>query len=121
MKSFDLNILAVSEGGEYVLGAKDLHSHACYMIYGILSPGETDRLVKPGKGHEEILCAVTGTITLHTATGEVPLHAGSALHVKEDDSFFLSNPSDQPLVYIMAGGRCCPPESSKGNEYGGGW
>jgi uncharacterized cupin superfamily protein len=106
MKLFDLDRLASSEGGEYVLGAKDLHTQTCYMIYGILQPGETDRLVKPGEGHEEILCAVTGTLMLHTAAGAAPLHAGCAVHVKEDESFHLSNPSDQPLVYIMAGGRC---------------
>jgi uncharacterized cupin superfamily protein len=106
MKLFALDRLASSEGGEYVLGAKDLHTQTCYMIYGILQPGETDRLVKPGEGHEEILCAVTGTLMLHTAAGAAPLHAGCAVHVKEDESFHLSNPSDQPLVYIMAGGRC---------------
>lgn len=111
MKSFDLHGPAVSEGGEYVLAAKDLHSRACYMIYGILGPGEADRLVKPGEGHEEILCAVTGTLVIHTAAGEVPLQAGSALHVEANESFCLSNPSDRPVVYITAGGRLHPHRS----------
>ncbi len=108
MKSFNLHSPAVSEGGEYVLGTKDLHTQACYMIYGILQPGETERLVKPGEGHEEILCAVTGTLLIHTAAGEVPLQAGSAVHVRDHEAFHISNPSDQPLVYIMAGGRRPP-------------
>ncbi|MDQ7785830.1 MAG: hypothetical protein RDU20_23315 [Desulfomonilaceae bacterium] len=116
MKIFDLAELADSSGGEYVLGAKDLHTDSCYMIYGVLAPGEADRLVRAGKGHEEILCSLTGTIMLHTTAGEVPLHRGSAVLVKEDDSFYLSNPSDRALVYVTAGGRC-RPERDRGEWY----
>jgi hypothetical protein len=104
MRSFDLAGLASSFGGEYVLGTKDLHTDACYMIYGLLTEREAERLIRPGKGREEILCAVDGPILMHTKGGEVVLKRGNAIHVKEDDSFFISNPSDRPVVYIMAGG-----------------
>lgn len=108
MESFDLAELARREGGEYVLGMKDLHTHACYMIYGILQPREKDRLVRPGEGHEEILCAVDGPVMIHSEKGVTTLERGHAVHVKEDGSFFISNPSDKAVIYIMAGGHSRP-------------
>ena len=108
MKLFDLEKRATSEGGEYVLGAKDLHTHSCYMIYGILRPGEGDRLVRPGQGHEEILCAVAGALTLHTPSGELRLEPGHAMLLTENQSFHISNSSDHSVVYIVAGGRSHP-------------
>ena len=104
MRSFDLAGLASAFGGEYVLGKKDLDTSACYMIYGVLRAREAERLIQPGRGREEILCAVDGPILIHSKGGEVTLKQGNAIHVKEEDSFFISNPSDRPVVYIMAGG-----------------
>ena len=46
MKFFNVKRLAKEQGGEYVLGMKDLHTHACYLIFGTLAPDERDRLVK---------------------------------------------------------------------------
>ncbi len=108
MKAFDLEKLATAEGGEYVLGLKDLHTHACYMIYGVLQPGEGRRLVRPGEGHEEILCAVEGPIVLHIDSGDMLLERGHAVHIKEDQSFHISNPSDRVVAYVMAGGHSRP-------------
>ena len=105
MKLFDLRTLASTEGGEYVLGAKDLHIQTCYLIYGYLETGESRRLIKPGESHDEILCAIDGPILMHTTRGQITLLPGHAVHVKEDESFFVSNPSDRPAVYIIAGGR----------------
>ncbi len=103
MVPFDLAGLARSEGGEYVLGMKDLQTRACYMIYGVLQSGEKDRLVRPGEGHEEILCAVDGPVTIHSERGNIELEQGHAVHVKENESFHISNPSERAVVYIMAG------------------
>jgi len=108
LKTFDLQSLAATQGGEYVLGMKDLHSRVCYMIFGILQPNEGQRLVKPGAGHEEILCAVEGPITLHTRYGDELLPRGHAIHVKENESFLISNASDEAVVYILAGGQSPP-------------
>jgi len=105
VKLFDLRTLASTEGGEYVLGAKDLHIQSCYLVYGYLEGGEGRRLVKPGEFHDELLCAVDGPILMHTERGEITLPAGHAVHIKEDESFFVSNPLDRPVVYIIAGGR----------------
>jgi len=108
VKLFHLEHLASTQGGEYVLGSKDLHSNACYLIYGVLQAGEGDRLVKAGTGYEEILCAVGGPLVMHTKHGKIMLPRGHAVHVKQDDSFLISNPSDQPVVYVMAGGTTSP-------------
>lgn len=108
MKLFHLEHLASTQGGEYVLGSKDLHSNACYLVYGVLQAGEGDRLVKAGTGYEEILCAVGGPLAMHTKHGKIMLPRGHAVHVKEDDSFLISNPSDQPVVYVIAGGPTSP-------------
>lgn len=107
-KTYDLKMLAQSHGGEYVLGTKDLHTHACYMIYGVLKPGEEDRIVEPGSGHEEILCAVSGPVVMSLASGPKRLEVGHATHLKEDESFRISNPTDEPVIYMMAGGHSKP-------------
>jgi hypothetical protein len=108
MKLFNVNRLAKEQGGEYVLGMKDLHSHACYMIFGTLSPGEDNRLVKPGEGHEEILLAVDGRLIIESEKGKTVLESGHATHVKEDEAFFISNPSEKTVLYVMAGGHSSP-------------
>ena len=105
MKSFDLAKLATAQGGEYVLAAKDLHSQACYLVYGLLKPGEGGRLIKPGDGYEEILCTITGSLLMELSGGEVALERGHAVHIKPTDSFYVSNPNNDPVVYIIAGGR----------------
>ena len=79
MKSFAVGDLAAAEGGEYVLGAKDLSTHACYLIYGTLKAGEAGRQVKPGHGHEEILCAVLGNLMIHTDEETFKLENGHAV------------------------------------------
>lgn len=105
MKAFDLQKLAQREGGEYVLGAKDLHTQSCYLIYGLLAPGDSDRLIRPGAGHEEILCAVTGSLLMRTRHGDILLERGHAVHVKEDESFLISNLGDAAIVYVISGGK----------------
>jgi len=105
LKLFDLSKLADTEGGEYVLGSKDLHIQTCYLIYSRLQGGEDRRLIKPGESHDEILCAVDGPLLMHTSRGEITLPPGHAVHVQENESFFLSNPLARPVVYVVAGGR----------------
>ncbi len=104
MKIFDLDWLVHAYGGEYALGAKDLHSHACYVVYGILQSGELNRPLRPGKGYEEIFCALDGPVLLRTSSGEEPLEPRHAIHLGQDDSFYISNPSDRAVRYIIAGG-----------------
>lgn len=108
MRSFDLDLYARYFGGEYVLGRKDLHSDACYLIYGRLRGGETDRLVRPGLGYEEILCAAVGALAVSSDGGTVILPEHHAIHLRENESVRLSNPSDETAIYIIAGGKASP-------------
>ena len=108
MKIFDLHELAEKSEGEYVLGLKDLNTHAVYIVYGFLLPGEFGRKVLPGKGHEEILCAVKGEITVNTPEKSFTLKTGEAVHIREDDEWTLENPGDETANYVLAGGH--PPK-----------
>ena len=105
MKKIDIRKRALSsESGEYVLGLEDTGSHACYMIYGVLKPGETGRLLKPGKGHEEMILAMKGDLVL---SGDISgrLEQGSAFHIVGETSAFLENPGSDEAVYIISGGH----------------
>ncbi|MGM0453000.1 MAG: hypothetical protein ACQERN_07535 [Thermodesulfobacteriota bacterium] len=112
MKKIDLKNRAIAaQEGEYVLGLDDTGSHACYMIYGTLRPGEKDRLVKPGKGHEEIVLAMKGEFKL-TGDWEGSVKEGEAFHIAGETSLFLENPGDAQAVYIISGGH-----SSEGHHH----
>ncbi|MDQ1331029.1 MAG: hypothetical protein QG578_1294 [Thermodesulfobacteriota bacterium] len=105
MKKIDVRNRTISSaGGEYMLGLEDTGSHACYMIHGILKPGEKGRLIKPGKGHEEIIMAVKGDLAI---TGDISgrLEQGSAFHIIGETSAFLENTGSVEAVYIIAGGH----------------
>jgi len=105
MKVFELKNTAMnSESGEYILGFQDTGSHACYMIYGFLKPNETGRVVKPGKGHEEIVLAIKGDLEV-TGHSSTILKEGFAFHIKGDHECFLQNKGNVDAVYIIAGGH----------------
>ncbi len=108
-KTFPVRSLCSSEDGEYVLGYRDLDTHACYLIYGELGPQETGRKACPGHGHEEILLAVAGELEIHAADEKMVLHEGEAVHLVEEETFYLSNPSDSRAIYVMAGGHSGEP------------
>jgi len=105
MKTHSLRQLALQADGEYVLGLKDLRTHACYLIYGELQPGEEGRKVCPGRGHEEILLAVIGDLELSGAASKGRLQEGEAIHVKGEETFWLKNPGDSQAIYVLAGGH----------------
>jgi len=104
MKKTDLREEAQKSDGEYVFGAADTGSHACYMIYGVLKPGEKERMISPGKGHEEILAVVSGSLKV---TGQYigALEEGHAFHLAGGNTCFLENMGDSEAVYIVAGGH----------------
>jgi hypothetical protein len=105
MTIFELkNKILKSDNGEYVLGFQDTGSQACYMIYGILKPKEKGRLVKPGKGHEEIVLAVKGNLKV-TGKYSGDLKEGAAFHITGNQKCYLENPGKVEAVYIIAGGH----------------
>lgn len=109
MKIHDVAERTRQEGGEYVLGSKDTGTHACYLIYGTLKPGEEGRLIKPGAGHEELVMATKGTLKVTgpalAPVKEITLNEGSAFHVAGDVECYLKNDTDVEAAYTCAGGH----------------
>ncbi len=105
MKKIDIIKRAYeSESKEYILGYKDTGSHACYMIYGILNPKERGRIIKPGKGHEEIFLILKGAVKV-TGAHNGFLREGEAFHIVGEEECFLENTEDSETVYVISGGH----------------
>ena len=94
----------VDQTGEYILGAEQTGSHACYLIYGTMGPREKERLFRPGKGHEELLLVIKGGLEI---TGHLTgyLNEGQAVHLKGEETCQLENRSDETVVYVVSGGH----------------
>lgn len=105
MKIYDISALALKHNGEYVLGARDLHTHACYLIYGFLKPGEKGRIINPGEGHEEIVCLLRGEVSLYNGFEKISMKQGQALHLKGEDSYMMDNIGQNDAVYVVSGGH----------------
>ncbi len=105
MKVFNVKSLAEDAEGEYVLGLRDLETHAVYLIYGFLLPGEGGRKLRPGRGHEEILCVVQGEVIVQAPRETRSLKSGEAIHLREDDEFYLENKGGKTAYYVLAGGH----------------
>ena len=112
LKTYDCLMRAKAEGGETVLGSKELGTEACYLIYGILEPGQKGRVLNPGPGHEEIIVLVAGVATLVGPDGPQNLKLGEAFYLKGDVSYTLENHQKMPAVYIAAGGH-----SAEGHQH----
>ncbi|MDD3580035.1 MAG: hypothetical protein PHW74_03315 [Desulfobacca sp.] len=105
IKIYDLLSRARAEGGETVLGRDDLDTHACYLIFGCLEPGQGGRVLKPGEGHEEIICLVSGQAVLISPEGRLDLKPGQAFHLVGDATYTLENLGSEPAIYLAAGGH----------------
>ncbi|MFP3867786.1 MAG: cupin domain-containing protein [Desulfobacteraceae bacterium] len=105
LKIYDLLNRARAEGGETVLGRDDLETHACYLVFGCLEPGQHGRVLKPGHGHEEIICLAAGQAVLVGPDGRWELKPGQAFHLVGDVTYTLENPGPEPALYLAAGGH----------------
>lgn len=105
VKLYDLVPRATAEGGETVLGADDLETHACYLMYGVVEAGGNQRLLNPGPGHEEIFVLVSGQAILEGPQGSQELRAGQAFHLVGEVHYHLTNPGPGAAVYVAAGGH----------------
>jgi hypothetical protein len=110
MKVFDV-ASKISGSGEYVLGYDTTGSHACYLIYGVLSAGEKGRELKPGRGHEEMIIVVRGELTV-TGAAAVTLKQGQAMHLIGEDVYLAENRTNVEAVYVISGGH-----SASGHEH----
>jgi len=103
MKLFEV-MEKVQDSGEYILGSRETGSHACYLIYGALKPGEKGRELRPGHGHEEIVLALCGDLRL-TGRHTGMLKQGQALHLTGEESVFVENTGNSQAFYAIAGGH----------------
>lgn len=103
MKIFEV-ASKVTGSGEYILGADATGSHACYLIYGILKPGEAGRELKPGRGHEEMVLCISGEMQLSGGYSG-SLEAGRAIHLRGEESCSAANLGATPAIYVTAGGH----------------
>lgn len=103
MQVFDVRA-RVGDSGEYILGAEDTGSHACYLIYGVMRPHEKKRLLKPGRGHEELILAVKGDFVV-TGHMQGTLKEGAAIHLAGDQACWLENATSKAATYIISGGH----------------
>lgn len=103
MKIFDV-LTHVEDTGETILGSEATGSHACYLIYGRMKNREKGRIVKPGRGHEELILAIQGDL-LFSGLAQGTLAEGRALHLRGEETLILENPNDSPAVYVVAGGH----------------
>jgi hypothetical protein len=105
MRIFEVKNKAIySEKGEFLLGFREIGSHACYMIYGVLKSKEKARSLKLGPGHEEIILAMKGDLEV-TGYYSGSLKEGFALHLEGNQECFLENQGESDAVYIIAGGH----------------
>ena len=105
MLVYDLAGRVLREGGETILGLKDLGTHACYMIYGVVQPGDTPRLFRPGPGHEEIIMVIGGSLRLEGSAGFQVLQAGQAVYLKGEESWQGTCVGDSEARYVASGGH----------------
>lgn len=111
MKLFEV-VSNVEGSGEYVLGSRETGSQACYLIYGVLKPGEKGRVLSPGKGYEEIVLVIAGELQLsghYTGT----IKQGQAVHLEGEQSCRAENPGMINAVYVISGGHS---ESEQGHH-----
>ncbi len=101
------------DSGEHILGSRETGSHACYLIHGVLKPGEKGRELNPGKGHEEIVLVIAGDLLLSgQCTGM--LKQGQAIHLQGAQSCYAENPGTTSAVYVISGGHS---ESEQGHHH----
>lgn len=92
------------ESGEQLLGSRDTGSHACYVIYGKLKPGEQGRELKPGRGHEELILVLNGELQM-SGQSSGTLKQGQAVHLRGDETLSVGNKGASEAVYVVAGGH----------------
>ncbi len=105
MRVYNLADRALREGGETVLGLKDLGTHACYMVYGVVGPGEPARALRPGPGHEEIIMVLSGVLELEGHGHSLTLQAGQAIYLQGEQSYSAVCPGPLEARYVAAGGH----------------
>ncbi len=95
----------VERSGEVALGPEESGNLTTYLIYGRMAPNEAGRRLRPGQGREEIFYLINGRVRVETAQfEEFVCEAGSALPLPEGADVWVTNLTDSPVQYVIAGG-----------------
>ncbi|MBI5641014.1 MAG: hypothetical protein HZA17_11370 [Nitrospirae bacterium] len=105
MKIYNVSEAAINNEGEFVLGSAELKTQACYLVYGFLTEGEKGRELKPGKGHEEIICIARGEVILRRGDEETRVRQGEAFYMKGEETYLMYNRAVGETLYVIAGGH----------------
>jgi len=79
---------------------KDVYLGLCF-----LEPGETNRKVGPGKGHEELLYLMNGKIRVNTKENEINLNEGEVFFIRDGLKVVLKNLTKERSYFMIAGGH----------------
>lgn len=110
LKPYDLPARALREGGETCLGLQDLDTHACYLLYGVLNPGDEPRVLRPGAGHEEIVLVISGAMRIVQGDESLTLQPGQAVHLRGEETWHAEAAGPLETRYVAAGGHSAGEE-----------
>lgn len=79
-----------------------------YLGVGILEPGEVNKKIGPGRGHEEILYVSKGKIGVKLKDAEHVLEQGELICLLNSQKARVSNLSDDASEFTIAGGHTKP-------------
>ena len=81
-----------SKDREFFYGAKiNKAIKDVYMGYCFLNPGEAERKVGPGRGHEELLYLFNGKIVIIVKDQEIVMNEGEIYHIPDGLKVKLKN------------------------------
>ena len=108
--SFNLkNKCESSKDREFFYGAKlNKDIKDVYMGYCFLHPGEADRKVGPGRGHEELLYLINGKIEIIVKDQKILMNEGDIYYIPDGLKVRLKNISDERVNFMVAGGHTKP-------------
>ncbi len=89
--------------GEFIAGSEATGTHACYLIYGVLEPGE-ERVISPGPGHEEIYCIIKGEVEVNNENEEFFLSKGQCIYLVGRERVTFKAP-EKTVIYVVSGGH----------------
>lgn len=91
---------------EFYYGAKlNKKIKDTYLGMGYLEPQEENRIIGPGRHHEEILCLLNGKIKISSNNEEETLREGEVYFMEDGTKIRLMNLTDIRAYFVIAGGH----------------
>jgi len=91
---------------EFYYGAKlNKDVKDAYLGFGYLEPNEKNKKISPGKGHEEILMVLNGSLRAQFESDEITITDGDAFHIPDRSHVILENLTSKRVTFVIAGGH----------------